>query len=64
MKLTNPARFHSGSCSDLFKNMLFQTLQDNVNPNQDLDKKMQGFGKDLHRLVFCALSHAYFLGKL
>ena len=39
-KLANPAKLQSGSCSELFKNMRFQTFQDNVNPNQDLDKKM------------------------
>ena len=39
-KLTNPAKLQSGSCSELFKNMRFQILQDNFHPNQDLDKKM------------------------
>ena len=36
-QLTNPEKLQSGSCSELSKNKRFQTLQDNANPNQDLD---------------------------
>ena len=43
--------------------MCFQTVQDNINLNQDLDKKILGFNKDLCRLLFNQLKCVHFLRK-